>query len=703
LQLRFNKVIQSFIRFTINSEPIVWVGQKHFEIAVCKLWQLLSPAQREGFHFGINFNPSEVVIPDNSESKFENKGFTIIRKEDSVELKEFSEQFLAGESNAISRIENFVSAIEVSKPSVKEISTIAKGVSTFENLEKEKDLKLLNTLSNIVAKFSPDESKGTPFKARLVERISLLAEKADESEIFLLRNFQTKSFKGSEKTFSLSIDKWTSNYLLDEKQNQKVNYVPFIIQISKAQQSNWLIQLVSQNITNFLSRVNETTAKTIWRWITNEVKILKTISGQIENTKVAEKNLYESLPKTDDAILSEGKSFSLKRKWFRLHATILKSQFDFETAIKEQLKVDSDISYYEGIEIITKGVKPQDIITFAVSNGDKRCIQLSGKLCNSDKKLLAGLQIENFNWQEIWLASINNGNKTYDGIKEPLKTTHSLFDLLISGNSVAEDLLEKISETDFANVLTYQNRNNIWVRLPIKGKTKFLEKTSSALLQALSNNSTFQVPTDRELSDYIISNGITDFLYYNRNSIKNVLPVFNRYSQIREQVIKDYIFNYSGRIDVVDSVQLGKLAFSRNFSKVAHAIKSKAKEIKNFKYALVECHSLLGFFDKASLIFSGIIDDITISWDEWWSVFLDLSIRLYPEGPSENEIWKQAGGHKHDLNLKTTGKDSWIKAFHKLRNGACEDITPKKLLTAMLNEFPRNEELKTLKDLWNKI
>lgn len=712
LQLRFNKVIQSFIKFTSNSEPIVWVGQKDFEIAVCKLWQMLSAVQREKFHFGINFNASEVakdkmsfvVIPDNAENKFENKGYSLIRKEDSVELKEFSEQFLAGESNAISRIENFVEAIEAPKPSHKEISTIAKGVPTFENLEKEKDLKLLNTLSNIVAKFSPDESKGTIFKTKLVERISLLAEKADESEVFLLRNFQTKSFKGSEKKLSLSIDKWSSNYLLNEKQNQKVDYVPFIVQISEAPQNNWLVRLLSKNISTFLSNLSATGAKTVWHWITNDVLILKTISDEIENTKAVETFFADSLPKTDDEILSEVKTFSAKRKWFRLHATILKSQFDFEEAVKEQIKVDSDKNNLEGIEIIAEGVKPNEIISFSIVNGDKRLIHLSGNLCKTNSKLLADIQIENSNWQEVWLAAINNGNKVFDGIKEPLKTAHLLFDLLVNGKSVSEGLLEKISETDFANVLNYPNRNKLWVKLSSKVKSKFLEKTSSALLQALSDNSTFQVPTDTELSNYILSNAISVFLYHNRNSIKNVLPIFNTYSQLQEHILRDYISNYTGRIDVVDATQLGLLTSKRRYSKVTYSIYQKAYSSKHFKIALAECYDLLDFWTKGFALVSGLISKIEVSEDEWWAAFTQLAFTLYDEGPTQNKIWTQAEGKGYDLETKGSGKEVWIAALQKLRKGKCAgDITVKKLIKAMLEENKKNEELKTLKDLWNKI
>ena len=710
-QKRFNKVIQSFLKFSLGVETIIWVGQKYFEIAVCKIWQMLSPQQREKFYFGINFNPAEVVknklvfatIPESLESKFTTKGFTIIRKEDSVELTDFADQYLAREENAIRRIESFISAIEAVKPNQKDISVIAKGVTTFENIDEESDIKLLNTLSNIISKYSPNANQGILIKSKLVKRISFLVEKAEDSEIFLLRNFHTDAFKGSQKLISTAIDKWCNNFLLDEKQNQKVNYVSFIRNILEAKQNNWLVKLINYKLTDFLSKVNETSSKVIWKWVSNDITILQKISYKIENTKHAETCLYETLPILNEDILLEIKLFAIKRKWFRLYASILKVQYPFEIAINEQLKVDTEIEHYEGINIIMRDVRPHEIIAVTINNGDKRCINLSGKLCKVDKKILSDLEIENTNWQEVWLASINEGNNIYDGIKKPLQTINGIFDLLISGQSVSEGLLEKIGETDFANVLDYPSRGEIWDRLPAKAKVNFLEKTSSALLNELSKNSTYQVPTDKELSEYIVSDGISVFLYYNRSNIKSVLPIFNTYAQIPQQMIKDYVYNYSGKIDVVDSVQLGKLVTSRNFSKVAQVIHSKIKHIPNLKYALIECHSLLGLLDRASLVISGIIDNSSISEVEWWSSFSDIAIRLYEEGPLENEIWKQADGHKYDLVTSTTGKESWLKALDKLKIGGCKDITPKKLLKAMINEFPNNLELKTLKDLWKKL
>lgn len=714
LQMRFNKSIQGFISFLNNDGSVIWIGQKHYEIAVSKFWQLLSPLQKELFNFGINFNPSEIpkkkinfiVTPENQEAKFEGKGFCIVKTNDSVTLTEFSEQFLAGEENATTRLAAFAEAIEVdiSSLTTREISLFAKGVKTFENLNSTTDIKLLNTLSNIVAKYSPDEKKGSAFKIRLVEKMCAVVESTNESDVLLLKTFQTKVFKDSEKKIIHSTKKWIDDYLLSEKENKKKDFTPILIQIYDSSSPNWLTNHARERVRSFLSNINQAGASIVWKWISNDTTILKTISTEIDNSKKAEGFFISSFsPSTDKAILKEAKALAVKKDWFKFHATIVKSEYDFTTAIAEQLKVDTAENYFDGIETITSGVNPIEIIDVAVSNGDKRFISIAGKLCKTDATLLERIEIENSNWQEILFASVKSGNKVTSGIKEPKKVFHKLFDALLAGKSVNENLLEEISKTDFANLLNYPNRNKIWAEFPTYLKSKFLEKTASALLQSVSENSTFPIPTDKELSDYIVSNGIATFLYYNSSNIKTALPIFNTYTQLSEETLNFYIKSYSGKLDVVDATQLGKHVSTRNFKEVADTIYKRTFDNKQFKVALAECQHLLDFITRSFAWGFGAISNIEFSKDEWWNAFTTLSYKLYSGGPNEHKVWTEADGKEYDLHTKGTGKEIWIAALRKLRKDECTGITVKKLLKAMLKDFPKNEELKTLKDLSSKL
>jgi hypothetical protein len=711
LQLRFNKVIQGFVTLENFNNTIIWVGQEQYEICVCKFWQLLTPTQKESFNFGINFNPSEIpqgkinfiTILKNIVNKFENKGYCIVHNDDSVRLTDFSEQFLAGEANALKRLTAFTDAIDYKDFTSKEIPILAKGVTSFENLRTIKDLKLLITLSNIVAKFSPDKMKGASFKKRIIERICTIVETASENDLLLLKNFQIKSFEDSENDITSSTNKWIEKYLFSSKGATK-NSSLIISQINNSDSINWWTNYFWNQIKNFLANINSKSVVIVWKWIKKDVNVLKAISAEIDSSRSAEDSFMETFPSSLSSLtLNEIKLFSISKNWYRLHAIIVKSEFDLKTALEAQLKVDIDINNFEGIELITKEVSPKEIINTAVSIGETRCLTISGKLCKNNPTLLSKIDIVNSNWQEILLTSINYGNKVGEGIKEPKKLFYEFLNLLVDGKYVNEDLLEKISRTDYANILDYPNRNIIWAKFPANLKSNFLEKTSSYLLEQLSKNSTYQVPSDKELSDFIISNGITTFLYYNRGNIKAVLPIFNTFIQLPEHILKDYIINYSGKLDVVDAAQLGTLVFNRNYSDVAYAIYNKTYHNREFKKALAQCYSLLDIITKGIALTFGAITKIEVSDDEWWDAFTELSYRLYNSGPTENKIWIQAGGKEYDLLTKGTGKEVWIAALQKLKKGGCTGLTVKKLLKAMVEEHSKNDELKTLKNLYSKL
>ncbi|MBL0182507.1 MAG: hypothetical protein IPP96_09480 [Chitinophagaceae bacterium] len=264
-------------------------------------------------------------------------------------------------------------------------------------------------------------------------------------------------------------------------------------------------------------------------------------------------------------------------------------------------------------------------------------------------------------------------------------------------------MLDMIGDTEFGNILNYKERESLWNKLPSAEKTKYLAKTASLLLESLSKDSTVEVPADIILSDYIVRHAISDFLYYNRNNIKSAIPIFNRFSQLSENSLRDYVSNYSGNIDVIDATQLGKLVYSRRYSNVASVIHYKSNSLNNWKVALNECYLLLGLFTQLSIAWTGLIKDVKITEDQWWNALTEITCKLYGGGPKENKIWTEADGEEYDLLTAGTGKELWIAALKKLRNGGCQGITIDKLLKKMMKEHKRNEELKTINDLKNKI
>ncbi|HNP68903.1 MAG TPA: effector-associated domain EAD1-containing protein [Aequorivita sp.] len=703
---KFNKLINGYINLKNHNNTLIWVGQDDFSVAVVELWKRLTVSERQSFQFGIAFNNDHkgsnhinlIAVPESVQSKFVRSDFFIIGKNDNHEPTELIEQLLIGDPSVQQRISNFEKTIESNSLSREDIALIAKVIDTFEQVDSINDIKKLNTLSHIIAKYAPSDKQGTDFKQRLLNKILQLAESANFSDLNILRHFKTESFKYSKKTLSTALIGWMKKRIFSIE-NKSVDYTSFFEQVEKSN-LNWWDKVMTQELESYLGTLQASKIATLYAWLMESPTILSIIKSFIDKSKNAESYFIEKLPKKISEELNEElQEFSISNNWLRLYAHLLDRQFELDNALTELFKIDQDENYFEAIEVIITGKDDNSIVDYAIGTGESRMIKIAGKICYNESKHLKKMDVLNANWQLIWVEAIENGDQVEAGLKEPEKEIHKLFDYLIDGNVVSERLIDKISLSEFGNLLTYPKRANLWEKLPVSIKDNFLVKTSATLLEQLSKNSTIEIPNDTVLSDYISRKGIADFLYFNRNNIKSVIPIFEKFPQLSDYNLRDYLNNFSGQISVIDATQLGKLIARKRFSSSAYAINAKASKHNNWKYTLAECHHLLDFITKGLLLLAGTLSSVDITEDQWWQSAEELIVELYPNGTSLTTIWKKAGGKESELLAKGTSSEIWSDVFYKLRKGHFKEITMNDLLKEVKKQYGNNQKFKIIYNL----
>lgn len=700
---KFNKLIHGYINIKSYKNTLLWIGQEGFDIAVIELWKRLTAIDRQNFQFGIAFNNDQkvmsfislIAIPESVQSKFVRSDFFVIGKNDNHVPTELIEQMLVGDASVQQRISSFEKTIESKFLSREDIALIAKGIDTFEQVDSVKDLKKLNTLSHIVSQYAPSDKQGTDFKQRLLNKIVQLAESANFSDLNILRNFKTESFKNSQKTLSTALIVWIKKHIFSNG-NNVVTYTSFFAQVKKSN-LNWWDKVITQELESYLRTLQASKIATIYAWLMESSSILSIIRSFIDKSKHAESCFIEKLPKKiSKELIEELQEFSISNSWLRLYAHLLDRQFELYTALRELFKIDQDENYFEAIETIIAGKDDNSIIDYAVNTGESRMIKIAGKICHNAPEHLNKMDVLNTNWQLIWVEAIENGSQVEAGLKEPKKEIHKLFDHLIDGSVVSEKLIDKISYSELGNLLTYSNRTNLWRKLPVSIKDVFLVKTSTVLLEQLSKNSTIEIPNDNVLSDYISRKGIADFLYFNRNNIKSVIPIFEKFPQLGDYNLRDYLNNFSGQINALDATQLGKLIARKRFSNSAYTINSKSSKTNNWRFALAECYALLDFWTKLFSPYSGSFLSSSITQDEWWRNTEELIIELYSNGTSLTTIWKKAGGKESELLMNASPANVWNDVLYKLRRGLFKDITMNDLLKEIKKQYRDNPKFKII-------
>ncbi len=704
---RFNKLIHGFLNVKDYFNTIIWFGQESFDLAIIELWKRITEAERQNLNFGISFNNeisrneniNLITVPESIQSRFLKSDFFLIGKNDIHIPTELSEQILIGDPKARLRIDNFTKTIESKSLSRSDINLVSKGINTFENLDKICDLKKLNTLSHIIAQYSQSEGQGIQIKSHLVNRIAHLMNSSEFSEIVVLRSFKCESFKDSKNILSVALTEWIHKKIFQIKEKSTECKI-FFDSLFINKNSNWWDKILEKELKLYLGKINLSKASLIYKWLTEDPNILIKINSFLDKSNESESSFLDELPiKNGIQFINQLKKITVQNKWYRLYAKILNDEFEFNKALTELLKIDQDENNFDAINIILHGKNPKLIIDYALENGGNRILIKSGELIHKTPKLINNINVANLNWQIIWLESINNGNDIETGLKNISKVIDELFDTVISGNQISEELLVKISESRFANIISYPNRNSLWSKLPLNTRINFLKKTSSILLEQLSKNSTTKIPEDNILSEYISQTGISDFLYFNRGNIKSVIPLFEKFSHLSDNSLRDYLINYSGQINAVEATQLGIIIYKRNFYNSANIINNKATKNNNWKYALEKCHYLLSFFSKATLHITGVLSSVNIPTNEWWQSAEDIIVELYPNAPSIVTIWKKAGGKESELIMSNTAANAWNDALFKLRRNKFKDITMNELLKVIKKQYEDNSKFNIIYNL----
>ncbi len=700
---RLQKMIYGYIQIKEYRNKILWMGQNSFETAVDELWKLLTLPERRTFTFGVTFNndPKDnqginlFAVPDSVANRFIKTENFVVNKNEVFKPLSLLEKILQGDEEAIVRIQNFEKVSQCNQLSRAEINIVEKGIDTFEQVDSISDLKKLNTLSHLIAKYSPEESSGADFKKKLLKRIIKQLDNTTYRELSILRIFKVSSFYNSQKMLEEYLRGFIQKKIFSIK-GTKADLIDFFEKLN-TESDNWWDLVMVDELQAFISNINSKKVKIIFKWIIEIPNLLQRLSTFLDPSHDVEDLFINCLPaKINKQLWDEISSLCLEKSWFKFYALLLIKKYTMEQSLTELLKVDVDENYYFGINVIIDKKTPKSIVDYTVVKGDIRMVKICGQLCHEYPTLLQNLDPFNENWQQIWIEAINCGNLVIEGINNPQDIVFALLDGLLEQKQIPEFLILKISESEFGSLINYSNYNQLWKLIDGPIKKNFLYKTSTALLEELSKNPSFSIPNDPVLEEYISGKGISDYLYYNRNNIKSVIPLFERFTHLSDLNLEDYLKNYSSNIDAINAKQLGQLIMKRRFDYSASVIYKKTSRHNNWRFALAECHPVLDLYTRGKIAFFGLIDKVHITTDEWWDAVHDVLTDLYSNGNSLSTIWKKSGGKESDLLIVGSSADVWSDILLKLKYKKVKNVTMNDLLTEVNKQYGDNKNFEIL-------
>lgn len=712
--------LTSVARHLLNEDrgdrPVVWVGQEGFAEIVSAVWQRLWPKARETYRFRLSFTPQDVerqeltivAIPHGVENRWE--GYPLARSSDVFEPQTKAEAFLLGrpegEPLRVLLTETGVELHQIAD--LKKLEACHEYLGHLRTGGADISVGGVRMLVRLLGTLLPNVNKGTELKSEVLDRLLKLTVSGVAEDVQALRNFDAQPFDGGSEKVSKTVMAWVEQHIIANEASAPEHNTNLIKASFESPRSEWSKQWsrsVQAALRSVLSKWSGSTAQAIWQWWRKDPELIERLESFIPATQRTEADLAKYCPrKLSEEIGEEVRLLAQKRGWFVLHAATVSGYNKPEDAIRRQLQIDTNENYFEGLRTLVERLPSASLVEAALETGESRLLRLAGEACLQDGTLMAGLDVKRAGWRKIWLNAIEAGVPTMAGVNNPREVVAELINLLTSGTNIDKDLLINVANTPYANLTLHPHRSGVWNRLDEDTRKRFLNTTADDWLQHFKLDSGFDTAIERVLEEEVlntsrISKQVASAQTGGVSFLVNLSKRFPRLNSHQFKELMDTVLSSQHPVNSFDAVLVGRLIKERDWRDCAKQLAwhLDTRNRRDLVPAVRECQSLLSWFDSFRLKWTGKLDGVHITEDDWWGALYETAMELYPYGPDQDRLWERAGGDLATVNRHQSGRAGWGDALKALRRGGGgEDIRPRKLLKEMRRDYANSPKLHQL-------
>lgn len=682
-----------------KSEPIVHIGISDFNESVVSVWALLWLSMRKNFIFRLSLSPKDCIEPllphlVCTPESLVGRWNTDYKRIDHLSLV----KAVSPAAHALCSNENFYKdfiekfGIEIKSPYLLRLLVQAHNKYS-SNLN---DFSEYLSLVRFIEVLSPNAEAGTDGKNHLIDQLEYLINKSKIEEILKLRNVKGNAFNNFEIIWQAITSKIKSHSFVVKEDNIAINLIK-----DAFDDQNRLVDAWKNSVKLGLSQafVSQETSvfSSAWRWLEKDPNVVLQLLKQIKITATIENQLVIYAPnhisKTVEDLLIP---FLREHHLLQLHGLIVGSQFSIMDAFKQQLAIDTDISFTKGLEAIISRARSSELLEACVLIEDKRITSILANYAIENPKILEKVSLLLPESLSIWAKVLVINSNVWNIPNNAQEILFSLLDeYLTLGDSVHLELIYLLSNTPLADLYNYHKRLEVWNIKDTVLSESFLKQTALGLYERALKLNYMELDQKLERQVYEIPHLIERMKRDSLNNVQGVLSVFSSVKFFTEsEFIEWLIFQIekSSNLTAQDMDSIGQFINRKSWGQAAlEVFKKLQSSTSDLKLILNHCENLLPIWERLTIG--------NVSNDDKWEALLDLLQTLYPKGPDENDIWDRAS----DKNLWNiwdfaSGYLNWRSALKKVRNGSKPH--PKDLLREMKSDFPKNERINILDNLF---
>ena len=703
----FATVVRLLLNESTADKPVVWVGQEGFEEIIAGLWYGLWPFARKRLKFRLSFTPQDLEGQEftivATPSKMENRwtGFPVAHRIDIDGPQSKAEAFLMGRSEG-TPLRVLLRDLQIEPSTIADLQKLQASSDYLEAIENSTiTINGARSLTRLLGTLAKSADQGVATKAVALQTLMRLTLSGSAADIQALNNLDLRPFRSGVKALKEAIASWFMRYaIVDDPQSARATADMLSMSFATAP-SPWT-NVIHDSLRDTLYKWPRHAAGAIWRWWQQSSSLVTSLGAYIPTWDKAERDLATQCPnKLTEELAESARVFARERRWLVLHAAIVAAYLDPAKAFQQQLQIDTESDYFDGLRLLSSKEPDPILIVTALETLDARLLKIAGETCHARPDLFAGFELQNEGWRRIWLCSIEAGSPPWRGVNDPRQTMGGLIGLLIEGMEIDPQLLRHLSKTEFADLSDYSRRAEVWNKLETSSRDAFLSATADGWLKHLRVNPTLEEPLDPTLEDAILSPARIGRYLSEVGTVEMLVNVFRRFSRLTAAQFEDQLFAIlrKGSVNSFDAILVGKLIMERRWRSTAAKLSRMllTGDRRDLISAVQECKALLGWLDELQLWMSGKLTGVRLSTEHWWNALHETVTELYPHGPEH--VWERAGGDISVINRNQSGQNQWREALILLRKGGGgKRITPARLLDVMCSEYNSNQKLQVLRE-----
>src|SRR5271155_476402 len=483
-----------------SGESVVWLGEGGFVDAITALWACMWPETRATFSFRLAFDPQDldvdhptlVLTPSQLESRWAEH--PIVQR---------STQTVTTAGSALAR-QPGGEALRALKQSIGARILHPRELRLLEQVYSTLTAATTSTAQgrsalHLIGRLCPSPKNGGPEKSQLFQlTAAAVAAEEDAAEIRAFRNLDLEAFEDPQALL-VAIEEWISKNILRDSQDKTLGS---ILELAFEGQ-HYLSDRVRNGLRMSLQGRKEKDVNVFWAWMQGTPNHAGDLMELAVSSGWSDTLLASGCPslldkRVGDMLLPFTREHDLSVCYSAIAAATLRP----EEAIRSYLELGITLPHPASGMLIDRIGAPA-VVQFAKTSDDVRGTSLALEALHGNPALLQPVDLDSANWMRLFTSAVRSDiqiSKLLSGRSDSFK----VFDSVLTGGILDSVSWEALSESEFSNIVDYQQRSALCAHIPAPHRAQFLLGTAKGWLELFANHPDAPHEIESELDSVVL-------------------------------------------------------------------------------------------------------------------------------------------------------------------------------------------------------